>query len=70
MNRPPPGSTSPCVRGLTVSEGGIAEKATLVPSVRSPSTHTKAVNTMGYGIGGILVLILVILAIIYFAKRV
>lgn len=27
-------------------------------------------NIMGYGIGGILVLILVILAIIYFAKRV
>ena len=26
--------------------------------------------TMGYGIGGILILILVILAIIYFAKRV
>lgn len=27
-------------------------------------------NLMGYGIGGILILILVILAIIYFAKRV
>lgn len=27
-------------------------------------------NHMGYGIGGILILILVILAIIYFAKRV
>jgi len=27
-------------------------------------------NDMGYGIGGVLVLILVILAIIYFAKRV
>jgi len=32
--------------------------------------YTKEVTTMGYGIGGILVLILVILAIIYFAKRV
>ena len=31
---------------------------------------TKAVTIMGYGIGGILVLILVILAIVYFAKRV
>lgn len=30
----------------------------------------KGTHTMGYGIGGILVLILVILAIIYFAKRV
>ena len=29
----------------------------------------KGIN-MGYGIGGVLVLILVILAIIYFAKRV
>jgi len=27
-------------------------------------------HTMGYGVGGILVLILVILAIIYFARRV
>jgi hypothetical protein len=32
-------------------------------------TNTKG-HTMGYGIGGILILILVILAIIYFAKRV
>ncbi len=31
---------------------------------------TKEHNLMGYGIGGILILILVILAIIYLAKRV
>jgi hypothetical protein len=31
---------------------------------------TKEQHLMGYGIGGILILILVILAIIYFAKRV
>lgn len=44
----------------------------------SPSIDTAAssgrtdrkVTLMGYGIGGILVLILVILAIVYFAKRV
>jgi hypothetical protein len=30
----------------------------------------KEMNNMGYGIGGVLVLILVILAIIYFARRV
>lgn len=32
--------------------------------------HQRKDSHMGYGIGGILVLILVILAIIYFAKRV
>jgi len=41
--------------------------------VRGPNTEfgppREGIN-MGYGIGGILVLILVILAIIYFAKRV
>ena len=31
---------------------------------------TKETRNMGYGIGGVLILILVILAIIYFAKRV
>ena len=31
---------------------------------------TREEHDMGYGIGGILILILVILAIIYFAKRV
>ena len=41
-------------------------------STERPLIHLtlKAVTTMGYGIGGILILILVILAIIYFAKRV
>ena len=32
--------------------------------------HQRKDSHMGYGIGGVLVLILVILAIIYFAKRV
>jgi hypothetical protein len=34
------------------------------------SPQPKEQHLMGYGIGGILILILVILAIIYFAKRV
>ena len=37
------------------------------PSARRPNDRK---HIMGYGIGGILVLILVILAIIYLAKRV
>jgi hypothetical protein len=40
----------------------------LVPDTMSGALG-KGIN-MGYGIGGVLVLILVILAIIYFAKRV
>lgn len=36
----------------------------------SATVDEKGNTTMNYGIGGILVLILVILAIIYFAKRV
>jgi uncharacterized protein (UPF0333 family) len=40
-----------------------------VTDVGAP-TRSKGHINMGYGIGGILVLILVILAIIYFAKRV
>jgi hypothetical protein len=35
-----------------------------------PSARRQEYNNMGYGIGGILILILVILAIIYLAKRV
>jgi hypothetical protein len=34
------------------------------------SEHEGDRHRMGYGIGGVLILILVILAIIYFAKRV
>ena len=34
------------------------------------ASQTKELPIMGYGIGGILVLILIILAIIFFAKRV
>ena len=37
---------------------------------RAGHEHEKGGTHMGYGIGGILILILVILAIIYFAKRV
>jgi hypothetical protein len=39
-------------------------------STSEHSQHSSKEFIMGYGIGGILVLILVILAIIYFAKRV
>jgi hypothetical protein len=38
--------------------------------VATAAHDRKEMNDMGYGIGGVLVLILVILAIIYFAKRV
>ena len=39
--------------------------------LRWPSGHPmRRRPAMGYGIGGVLILILVILAIIYFAKRV
>jgi hypothetical protein len=34
------------------------------------ASQTKELPTMGYGIVGILVLVLIILAIIFFAKRV
>ncbi|HUS43318.1 MAG TPA: hypothetical protein VMY16_11695 [Ilumatobacteraceae bacterium] len=37
---------------------------------QSATGHEKGSQHMGYGIGGVLILILVILAIIYFAKRV
>jgi hypothetical protein len=44
------------------------------PGTRVPAPtaapQTKELPTMGYGIGGILVLVLIILAIIFFAKRV
>ncbi len=44
------------------------------PVLTTSRSHSGAgwrkANIMGYGIGGILILILVILAIIYFAKRV
>lgn len=43
--------------------------ATTTPAAATSAAPTKGIH-MGYGIGGILVLILVILAIIYFAKRV
>lgn len=36
----------------------------------APPDDRKARANMGYGIGGILILILVVLAIVYFAKRV
>jgi hypothetical protein len=45
--------------------GVVAPPATTVAHRQRKQEHI-----MGYGIGGILVLILVILAIIYFAKRV
>ena len=56
-------------RGLTAADVGTAAERR---STERPLNHfyLKAVTTMGYGIGGILILILVILAIIYFAKRV
>lgn len=57
------------VRCLTVAERGSAE-CDGAHRGRSSSHNTKEVTIMGYGIGGILVLILVILAIVYFAKRV
>lgn len=41
-----------------------------IPSPTSVRRLDRKGNIMGYGVGGILVLILVILAIIYFAKRV
>ena len=41
-----------------------------LPSVAHPERHQQKGRSMGYGIGGILITILVILAIIYFAKRV
>ena len=40
------------------------------PDSRWPTGHPEQEDHMGYGVGGILILILVILAIIYFAKRV
>jgi hypothetical protein len=39
-------------------------------SPEGPAEPTRKQNNMEYGIGGILILILVILAIVYFAKRV
>jgi len=54
---------SPC---LALAEAGTAQPHGQTSSHRP---QRKEVN-MGYGIGGVLVLILVILAIIYFAKRV
>jgi hypothetical protein len=38
--------------------------------VPTAAPRNKETRNMGYGIGGVLILILVILAIIYFAKRV
>ncbi len=56
-------------RCFTPGGGGIRTAPALTLGTRE-SHNTKEVTTMGYGIGGILVLILVILAIVYFAKRV
>jgi hypothetical protein len=39
-------------------------------SAPTAASRTQGDPHMGYGIGGVLILILVILAIIYFAKRV
>ncbi len=65
-------------RSATNFEVSIPDREVSIPDrgvVAPPATtvaHRKRKQecTMGYGIGGILVLILVILAIIYFAKRV
>ena len=43
---------------------------TFPPALPNRGRHRQKGILMGYGIGGILILILVILAIIYFAKRV
>lgn len=54
-----------CVEGLRCCSAGDAG----VVVTRPRGVELKGIN-MGYGIGGILITILVILAIIYFAKRV
>lgn len=41
-----------------------------LPSATHWECHETKGSSMGYGIGGVLITILVILAIIYFAKRV
>jgi hypothetical protein len=54
------------VDGLTDRRPGSG----LSPESPAPRNIERKQHDMNYGIGGILVLILVILAIIYFAKRV
>lgn len=56
-----------------LESGEVGHRVIIGDTVSSTSVRparTKGTNTMEYGIGGILILILVILAIIYFAKRV
>ena len=57
--------------GFRAASGGVQGPESTAASVVVTNTSATAEGThMGYGIGGILVLILVILAIIYLAKRV
>jgi hypothetical protein len=62
-------STEPA-RRPGVAEVSIPGVGVLPPLATRVADREGRKHIMGYGIGGILVLILVILAIIYFAKRV
>ena len=59
---------APAAPGVSVSRPSAVGTRSLGPRT-GPFATTKG-DLMGYGIGGVLILILVILAIIYFAKRV
>ena len=54
----------------TPTKSGIGSPSATLHCRRRYAGSSERTHTMEYGIGGILILILVILAIIYFAKRV